>query len=90
MGETFCDRIAKPIGMQDFHASDVYYLTGPLSVHRAYHFEISARDLAPFDLLYLNHSRWRDQQIVPASWVEKSSDASEMIQFHGVDTGGYA
>jgi CubicO group peptidase (beta-lactamase class C family) len=89
MGETFYDRIAKPTGMQDFQASDVYYLSGPLSMHRAYHFEISARDLARFGLLYLNHGRWRDQQIVPASWVDKSSHASEMIQFHGVDTGGY-
>jgi CubicO group peptidase (beta-lactamase class C family) len=89
MGVTFDHRIAKPIGMQDFQASDVYYLGGPLSTHRAYHFEISARDLARFGLLYLNHGRWRDQQIVPASWVDKSSHASEMIQFHGVDTGGY-
>jgi CubicO group peptidase (beta-lactamase class C family) len=89
MGETFYERIAKPTGMQDFQASDVYYLGGPLSTHRAYHFEISARDLARFGLLYLNHGRWRDQQIVPASWVDKSSHASEMIQFHGVDTGGY-
>ncbi len=89
MGETFYDRIAKPIGMQDFHASDVYYLAGPLSVHRAYHFEISARDLARFGLLYLNHGRWRDQQIVPASWIDKSSHASEMIQLRGVDAGGY-
>jgi CubicO group peptidase (beta-lactamase class C family) len=89
MGETFYDRIAKPIGMQDFQATDVYYLAGPLSVHRAYHFEISARDLARFGLLYLNHGRWRDQQIVPASWVDKSSHAFEMVQFHGVDTGGY-
>jgi CubicO group peptidase (beta-lactamase class C family) len=70
MGETFYDRIAKPIGMQDFHASDVYYLAGPLSVHRAYHFEISARDLARFGLLYLNRGRWRDKQIVPESWVD--------------------
>jgi CubicO group peptidase (beta-lactamase class C family) len=89
IGDTFYDRIAKPIGMQDFQASDVYYLGGPLSVHRAYHFEISARDLARFGLLYLNKGRWRDRQIVPESWVAKSSHASQMIQFHGVDTGGY-
>jgi CubicO group peptidase (beta-lactamase class C family) len=89
MGEAFYERIAKPIGMQDFQANDVYYLAGPLSMHRAFHFEISAHDLARFGLLYLNHGRWRDQQIIPASWVEKSAHASEMIQFHGVDTGGY-
>lgn len=89
MGETFHERIAKPIGMQDFVPSDVYYLGGPISVHRAYHFEISARDLARFGLLYLNHGKWADRQIVPAAWVDKSSHATEMIQFHGIDTGGY-
>lgn len=35
-------------------------LGGPLSTHRAYHFEISARDLARFGLLYLNHGRWHE------------------------------
>jgi CubicO group peptidase (beta-lactamase class C family) len=62
-GDTFYDRIAKPIGMQDFLPGDVYYLAGPISVHRAYHFEISARDLARFGLLYLNHGKWRDRQL---------------------------
>jgi CubicO group peptidase (beta-lactamase class C family) len=50
---------------------------------------ISARDLTRFGLLYLNHGKWRDKQIVPASWAEKNSHASEMIQFHGIDTGDY-
>jgi len=89
IGQAFYDRIAKPIGMQDFQPSDVYYLAGPISIHRAYHFEISARDLARFGLLYLNRGRWNGKEIVPAEWVDKSSHASEMVQFHGVDTGGY-
>ena len=46
IGDAFYERIAKPIGMQDFQPSDVYYLGGPVSVHSAYQFEISARDLA--------------------------------------------
>jgi CubicO group peptidase (beta-lactamase class C family) len=89
MGQTFYERIAKPIAMQDFVPSDVYYLAGPLSIHRAYHFEITARDLARFGLLYLNHGKWGDRQIVPVGWVDKSSHASEMVQFHGIETGGY-
>lgn len=53
IGECFYRNIAKRIGMEDFHPDDGYYLGGPMSVHQAYHFEITARDLARFGLLYL-------------------------------------
>ena len=87
IGEAFYQRIAKPIGMQDFQPSDVFYFGGPLSIHPAYHFEITARDLARFGLLYLRHGRWNGKQIVPEAWVEKSSHASEMVKANGVDRG---
>ena len=89
IGEAFYQRIAKPIGMQDFQPEDVYYFGGPLSRYPAYHFEITARDMARFGLLYLRHGRWKDKQIVPAEWVEKSSHASEMVKSDGADHGGY-
>lgn len=89
IGEAFYKRIAIPVGMQDFKADDVYYLGGPTSVHSAFHFEITARDLARFGLLYLRHGRWNNKQIVPEAWVEKSTHASEMVKFHDVETGGY-
>ena len=89
IGNAFYERIAAPIGMQDFNPGDVYYMPGPESIHRAYHFEITARDLARFGLLYLNHGRWRERQIIPAAWVDKSSHASEMVVFGGVNSGGY-
>jgi CubicO group peptidase (beta-lactamase class C family) len=89
IGEALYQRIAKPIGMQDFQPDDVYYLGGPISVHRAYMFEITARDLARFGLLYLRHGRWNGKQIVPETWVEKSSHANEMVKVNGVDVGGY-
>src|SRR5579863_10307991 len=89
IGDAFYQRIAKPIGMEDFQPSDVFYFGGPLSIHPAYHFEITARDMARFGLLYLRHGRWNGKQIVPAEWVEKSSHASEMVQTDGADHGGY-
>jgi CubicO group peptidase (beta-lactamase class C family) len=89
IGEAFYQRIAKPIGMQDFEPGDVYYLGGPISIHSAYAFEITARDLARFGLLYLNHGRWNGKQIVPEAWVEKSTHASEMTRINGNDEGGY-
>jgi len=62
---------------------------GPISVHPGYPFEITARDLARFGLLYLQHGRWNNKQIVPEAWVEKSSHANEMVKANGVDVGGY-
>jgi CubicO group peptidase (beta-lactamase class C family) len=89
IGEAFYKRIALPVGMQDFKPDDVYYLGGTASIHPAYHFEITARDLARFGLLYLRHGRWNNQQVVPEAWIEKSTHANEMIKFGGVETGGY-
>ena len=89
IGQAFYKRIAKPIGMQDFQPSDVFYFGGPASIQPTYHFEITARDLARFGLLYLHHGRWNGKQIVPEAWVEKSSHASEMISSNGVNLGGY-
>jgi CubicO group peptidase (beta-lactamase class C family) len=89
IGEAFYRRIAKPIGMQDFQPDDVYYLGGPTSVHSAHMFEITARDLARFGLLYLRHGRWNKQQIVPEAWIEKSTHANEMLKVNGVEVGGY-
>jgi CubicO group peptidase (beta-lactamase class C family) len=89
IGEAFYRRIAKPIGMQDFRPDDVFYFGGPASIHPTYHFEITARDLARFGLLYLRHGRWKQQQIIPEAWIEKSSQASEMVQSNGSNLGGY-
>jgi len=89
LGEAFYRRVAIPIGMQDFKPEDIYYMDGPISRHRAYHFEITARDLARFGLLYLRKGRWGNKQIVPEAWVEKNTHADEMIRWHDVDAGGY-
>jgi CubicO group peptidase (beta-lactamase class C family) len=89
IGEAFYQRIAKPIGMQDFEPADVFYFGGPASIHPTYHFEITARDMARFGLLYEQRGRWGGNQVVPEAWVEKSSHATEMAKSNGVDIGGY-
>ncbi|HLK05998.1 MAG TPA: serine hydrolase [Candidatus Acidoferrum sp.] len=89
IGDAFYERIAKPIGMEDFRPSDLFYFGGPLSIHPAYHFEMTARDMARFGLLYLRHGRWNGKQIVPEAWIEKSSHTNEMIKSEGADHGGY-
>jgi CubicO group peptidase (beta-lactamase class C family) len=89
IGQAFYERIAKPIGMQDFKPGDVFYLGGPESMHPAFLFDMTARDLARFGLLYLRSGHWKGKQIIPEAWVEKSSHANEMVNFNGADTGGY-
>jgi CubicO group peptidase (beta-lactamase class C family) len=43
------------------------------SSYPAYHFRMSARDLALYGQLYLQKGRWNGQQIVPAQWIELST-----------------
>ena len=72
--EEFEQRLAKPLQMQDFVRSrHTRYVTGDDSVHPAYPFELSTRDLARFGLLFLHAGRWNGEQIVPVDWVAEST-----------------
>src|SRR5215475_7679127 len=68
-------QIAQRIGMEDYDPKEQEYVTGPDSIHRAYPFRMSARDMARFGLLYLRGGRWVNAQIVPAQWVRDSTTA---------------
>ena len=84
--EALRTEIADPIGMQDYRPTDGRYVSGGLATrYPAYPIDMSARDLARFALLYLNNGRWRDRQIVPASWVAESTRS-----YSNTPTGGYA
>jgi homoserine O-acetyltransferase/O-succinyltransferase len=69
----FKNRIADPIGMEDYRIEDGTYVTGPDSVYPAYPFRMTARDMARFGLLFLHNGDWRGRQVVPADWVKESS-----------------
>jgi len=73
--EAFEREIARPTAMQDYRPTDGEYVTGADSIHRAYPFKMSARDLARFGLLYLRKGQWEGRQVVPAHWVEESARA---------------
>lgn len=74
--EEFRDRIAVPLGMEDFRYDtarrDGEYVHSEASMHAAYPFRLSARDMARFGLLYLNGGRWNGMQVVPEKWVRTS------------------
>jgi CubicO group peptidase (beta-lactamase class C family) len=73
--DALASEIARPIGMEDYQPSDGKYVTGAASVYPAYPIDMSARDLARFALLYVHRGKWQDQQVVPAHWVEESTQA---------------
>lgn len=71
--QSFEQRIARPIGMEDFSAKDGRYAVETFSTHPAYPFNMSARDAARFGQLFLNGGRWGNTQVVPASWIKEST-----------------
>lgn len=80
--EDFELQFAKPLGMRDFRRGrDGVYVTGANSVHPAYPFYLSARDLAKLGQLMLQRGAWDGKQLIPEAWVIEStksySDAGE-------------
>ncbi|WP_235212660.1 serine hydrolase domain-containing protein [Burkholderia paludis] len=80
--DSFQQRIATPLGMQDYRPGDGRYIRGADSMHPAYPFRMTARDLARFGLLFLRSGRWRDTPVVPASWVQESTTAWSETYLH--------
>jgi CubicO group peptidase (beta-lactamase class C family) len=73
--EAMYDRLAVPLGMQDFVASNGSYWYEDISEHPAYPFDMSARDMARYGLLFAREGRWRDEEIISEAWVEESTTA---------------
>jgi CubicO group peptidase (beta-lactamase class C family) len=82
--DAFYQKIAQPIGMQDFTPRDGHYVTGDDTRFPAYLFNMSARDFARFALLYLHGGRWNNVQVVPEDWVRASTKP-----YSDAESGGY-
>lgn len=79
--------IAKPLGMRDFRNrlagsgeaataedADGFYQHEPeRSRFPAWHFRMSAHDLALYGQLHLDRGRWKGKPIVPADWIDLST-----------------
>jgi CubicO group peptidase (beta-lactamase class C family) len=80
IGREFLDKIALPTQMEDFRLEDMYYKGAKpddpdyvKSLHAAYLFRLSARDLARFGYLVLRDGNWNGTRIVPSGWIEEST-----------------
>lgn len=87
--DLFYNDIAKPFGMdfknnyikavdpaEDWEIPEVdgfYQYETSKSRFPAFHFRLSARDLALFGQLYLNDGNWAGNQIIPEEWIEVST-----------------
>jgi CubicO group peptidase (beta-lactamase class C family) len=95
--QAFDARIGDPVGMQDFFPERLGYTYEYwLSQHPYYGFRISARDLARFGQLFLQGGAWQGndspnaEQIVPAAWVEESTQSHSRTDKSGTYSGyGY-
>lgn len=72
--EEFKRKIADPVGMEDFAVDNCYYqYESEKSMHPAYGFRMSARDMARFGVLYQKNGRWKDLQVIPGQWISEST-----------------
>ncbi|TRO64517.1 serine hydrolase domain-containing protein [Christiangramia sabulilitoris] len=85
--DLFYEEIAKPLGMQyanefvsinaeqdSIPQTDGFYQYAPAkSKYPAYHFRLSARDMALYGQLYLNNGMWNGHTIIPEEWIELST-----------------
>ena len=71
--EAFRERLAVPLGMEDFRMEDTEYVRGEDSIHPAYPFRMTARDMARFGLLFARGGRWGTHQVIPSAWVAEST-----------------
>ena len=87
--DAFFEEIAQPLGMLDYRNRIVIALPDELATdpdadgfykyerersrYPAYHFRMSAHDLALYGQLYLDRGRWHDRQLIPAEWIALST-----------------
>lgn len=87
IGDAFQQWLAIPLGMEGFDPSDVKYVKEPASIHPAYPFFISARNLAIFGQLYIDEGFWGGESILSLKWINESVERHTIF---GADRGyGY-
>ncbi len=72
--DAFKTEIADVLEMVDFSADNSsYQYEWNKSLHPAYLFKMSPRDLAKFGALYQKNGRWKGLQIIAEQWIDEST-----------------
>ena len=88
--DEFKRRIADPVGMQDFSIDNcLYSYELDKSMHPAYKFRMSARDMARFGILYQKRGIWNGERIIPADWIDESTTAYSIVDSASGTAYGY-
>lgn len=66
------NRIATPIGMENFNWRNLETTLGPLPAMNG-GLKTTARDLARFGLLFLNRGNWNGKQLINPSWIDEAT-----------------
>lgn len=82
--DAFEKHFVGPLAMQDFNMKKQRYVYDDVSIHPAYTFRLSGRDLARFGLLYARMGRWGDEQIISPEWIKESTTS-----YSKTNRGGY-
>ena len=77
---SIADRLARPLGMQDYVPDDGYLAYEPTnSIHPAHTIRMSARDLARLGQLYLQDGRWNGSQVLSHEWIRESTTPKSSV-----------
>ena len=78
---SFKKEIADALEMVDFSIKNCFYdYEWSKSMHPAYNFKMSVRDLAKFGALYQKNGKWKGSQVVPVDWIDESTMAYSTIE----------
>jgi len=79
--EAFENNIVKKIDFQQWDKTKQQKSGDTLkSKFKAYHFELSTRDMARLGYLMLRKGRWKNEQVIPEFWVEKMTSITTSYQ----------
>lgn len=74
--DAFQEEFETKLGLQDFEReAQKYGGDTSVSVYKAYHFYLSARDMARLGYLMLRKGNWNGTQVISEDWVEESTSA---------------
>ena len=77
---TFFTRDGDNDDVLELDGLDGFYVLEPSrSRHPAYHFRLSAHDLALIGQLVVNDGEWNGEQLIPADWIKQSTGCYSML-----------